>query len=108
MSRLTRFVALVAALGLAALVGLDIGLEVGTRNGQRMAQAPVLVHCAELGQRVGDTFPCPPSPGTVTIATWGVLTTRATWTGTRWEFGRRVLEQDSTIRPPDSWRALDE
>lgn len=108
MSRLTRFVALVAALGLAALVGLDIGLEIGTRNGVRMAQRPILVHCAESTERVGDTYPCPPEPGIETIATWGALTTRAVWTGARWEFPRHVLGQDSTNLPADAWHALPE
>lgn len=107
MSRLTRLVALVAALGLAALVGLDIGLEIGTRNGVRMAQRPILVHCAESTERVGDTYPCPPEPGIETIATWGALTTRAVWTGQMWRFDGQVLGQRETSQPPDAWRELE-
>ena len=82
-----------------ALIGLLVGVRLGA-----MDRFPVrLAYCAIAGASDAQTRPCPPPTGTPVIATWGALTTRATWTGQMWRFDRQVLGQRETSLPPDTW-----
>lgn len=90
-----------------ALTTAFVGMLLGTWMGERNRYPVRLAYCAVDGASDGLTRPCPPHPGTPVIATWGALTTRATWTGQMWRFDRTVLGQRETSLPPDAWHEIE-
>lgn len=95
--------AIVAVVLTAAVTGVLLGAWLGARD-----RFPVrLAYCTVDGAPDGQVRACPPPTGTPVIATWGALTTRATWTGQMWRFDGLVLGQRETSLPPDAWREIE-
>jgi hypothetical protein len=90
-----------------ALATAFVGMLLGTWMGERNRYPTRLAYCTLNGASDGLTRPCPPRPGTLVIATWGALTTRAVWTGQMWRFDGLVLGQRETSLPPDAWHEIE-